>query len=384
MSLKILRVLSLLIGAGLVVAACGGQKPGNVPPPAKPISLADTPTALPPATPMPAPATAISTATFTPEPATPLPTATAVPLPEPLPAAPSFTPCAEPDTSVGQGMPAGKYGPWASRQLLAYSDDGLHFTRANRILINQADVPNALVTPDGEIRVYFVLFCPAELFNRLGVAVSQDAEIWDYYLVNVRGLDTIQPQPVDPTVVLTPDGRYRLYFTSAPPGRESKPRSYSAVSDDGFTFEVEPGERFAVEGQHVLDPNLLLIGNTWYYFAGGVPQSNYHATSADGLTFTRQADIALNNFLFANGIALPNGYRYYGFVQTPGKKTALYSAFSVDGETWALDSAPLLEVDESTGLESEGVKDPAVARLPDGRYLLVYGTIIPGYPVHNK
>lgn len=277
-------------------------------------------------------------------------------------------------------MPAGKYGPWASRQLLAFSDDGVHFTRANRILINQADVPNALVTPGGEIRVYFVLFCPAEQFNRLGVAVSRDAENWQYYLVDVRGLENIQPQPVDPTVVLTPNGQYRLYFTSAPPGRGSKPRSYSAISDDGFTFEMEAGERFAVEGQHVLDPNVLQIGDTWHYFAGGVPQSNYHATSPDGLTFARQADITLNNFLFANGAALPNGYRYYGFVQTSGEKTALYSAFSEDGKTWTLESAPLLEVDESTGLESEGVKDPAVTRLPDGRYLLVYGTIIPGYP----
>ncbi len=308
------------------------------------------------------------------------------PAPEPTaePAAPlitaeTFTPCAEPDFNVGQEMQAAsKYGPWATRLMLAFSDNGRTFTRANQILFNHADVPNAITTPDGEIRVFFVAFCPAQMFNQLAVAVSRDAVSWTYYRATVNGLETRQPAPVDPTVVMTEDGRYRLYFTSAPPGAGSAPRTYSAISTDGLTFDLE-GERFAVEGQPVLDPNLLKIGDTWHYFAGGLPQTNYHAISTDGLTFTRMDDIWLENFMFANGYPMPDGYRYYGFVQELGALT-MYAAFSADGESWTLDAEPLLEVDESSGLESVALKDPAITQLPDGRYLLIYGTIIPGFP----
>lgn len=350
----------MLIG---LLAACGGQPaaPSPQPPPtAKPL----------PPTPPPPPPTAANP-----------PPPTAVPPAEPAPtpiAADTFTPCAEPDFSVGQEMQSeGKYGPWATRLMIAFSDNGRTFTRANQILFNHADVPNAITTPDGEIRVFFVAFCPAQMFNQLAVAVSRDAISWTYYRVMVNGLETRQPAPVDPTVVLTEDGRYRLYFTSAPVGEGSTPRTYSAISSNGLTYELE-GERFAIEGQPVLDPNLLKIGDTWHYFAGGLPQTNYHAVSTDGLTFTRMDDIWLENFMFANGCAMPDGYRYYGFVQEPGRLT-MYTAFSSDGESWTLEGT-LMEVDESLGLESVAVKDPAITQLPDGRYLLIYGTIIPGFP----
>lgn len=290
-----------------------------------------------------------------------------------------FTPCS------GFGEPVeneqGKIGPWASRLMIAFSEDGLNFTRTNQIFADQSDVPDVLIMPNGEIRAYFVTMCPDEVRNQIVVAVSKDAVNWVYKKVILTNMDEIQPIAVDPTVEFTPQGQIRLYFTSSPAYPDSSPQSYSAISKDGYTFEMESGPRFGVEGAHVLDPTVLQIGDTWHYFGGGMPGINYHATSPDGLNFTRQDDLQIDRFLFANGLAVEGGYRYYGFVQEPGTPVAsIYSVFTDDGITWQLDDGVRLEVDESAGLESYGVKDPAVAQLPDGRYLMIYSTVIPEYP----
>ncbi len=292
-----------------------------------------------------------------------------------------FTPC----TGYGEPMAEteqGKLGPWASRLMIAFSEDGLQFEAADQILSDQADVPDAIVMPDGQVGVYYVTLCPEEVRNQIVVAVTRDGVEWVYKRVEVTGMQEIQPIAVDPTVEYTPAGRMRLYFTSAPASPDSDPQSYSAISDDGYTFEMEAGSRFTVEDAHVLDPTVLLIGDTWHYYAGGLPGTNYHATSPDGLEFTRQDNTKVADFLFANGIAVEGGYRYYGFIQQPGTGIAsIYSVFTADGQTWQLEDGVRLELNESSALEAVGVKDPAVIQLPDGRYLMIYSTVIPDYPI---
>ncbi len=292
-----------------------------------------------------------------------------------------FTPCSGYNATTPDGKPQQGLGPWASRLMLAFSDDGLNFPRANQILADQADVPDTLVTGDGEIRVYFIIMCPEEVRNKVVVALSRDAVSWTYKKTTINGLEGLIPAAVDPTVERTPDGKYRLYFTSAPQeGGFEGARSYSAISEDGYTFTREDGERFAQEGGMALAPNVLLIGGTWHYFAGGVPGSNYHATSTDGLNFTRADNFMIENILMANGLAVDGGYRYYGFVQRRDAPSYIRSLFTTDGVTWTVDPGNRLELDTSNGLESGGVKDPGVTRLPDGRYLMIYSTIIQGYP----
>lgn len=294
-----------------------------------------------------------------------------------------FTPC------TGFGDPIsekeqGKMGPWASRLMIAFSDDGLNFVSINQILSDQADVPDAILMPDGEVRVYYVTMCPDEVRNEIVVAVSRDAVEWTYKSVIINGMQDIQPIAVDPTVEYSQDGRIRMYFTAPPASPNSSPQSYSAISADGYVFEMEPETRFGVEDSHVLDPTVLLIGDTWHYFAGGLPGSNYHATSPDGLNFTRQENVVVNDFLFANGIAVEGGYRYYGFIQQAGTGIAsIYSVFTTDGQIWEIDNGVRLQLDESSSLEAVGVKDPAVVQLPDGRYLMIYSTIIPEYPINQ-
>lgn len=262
--------------------------------------------------------------------------------------------------------------------MIAYSNDSLNFTHANRVLISQADVPNAITTPDGEVRVYFIFFCLEEVRNKLVVAVSRDTINWTYRKVNVENTRELH-FTVDPTVELLPEGRYRLYFTSIPGKADQQGenmRSYSAISDDGFMFTLEPGVRFAVTGQDVLDPSLLLIGQTWHYFAEGSPDWNYHATCTDGLNFTCQDNFMLENILMSNGLTVDGGYRYYGFVQDQG---AMHnrSLFTPEGVSWIVDPGNRLELEAANGLEAIGVKDSAVTRLVDGRYLMIYSTFNP-------
>lgn len=301
-----------------------------------------------------------------------------------------FTPC------TGYGTPprgaAGQLGPWANRLMIAYSDDGLTWTRANRILSDQADVPDAIVDDDGVLRVYYVTWCPQEVHNKTVVALSSDGgQTWRYRRVRINGLAPGQPDAVDPDIVRTPDGKWRLYFTSAPPGPGGgPPRTYSALSDDGFTFQLETGYRLSVESRGVLDPSALLIGDTWHLFAGGqvtTPGANWHATSTDGLNFTRQADFSTGNMTMANGLAVEGGYRFYGFRLAANPPPpppaippmAIYSIFTTDGVTWKVDSEARLSPDPSASLEALGVKDPAVARLRNGRYIMIYVTTIPEY-----
>lgn len=86
---------------------------------------------------------------------------------------------------------AGSLGPWCARILVATSNDGRDFSRANRagcVVCDQADVPCAVVAEDGEIWLYFVTWA-REFRNRIIVARSRDLEAWDFEPVRVRGLD---------------------------------------------------------------------------------------------------------------------------------------------------------------------------------------------------
>ncbi len=290
-----------------------------------------------------------------------------------------FTPC----SGAGTAPPNAREGPWSNRLMIAYSGDGLTWTRAKRAVADQADVPDAIVDDQGTLRVYYVTWCPAEVHNRTVVALSADNGVtWSYHRVTINGLAGGQPSPVDPDIVRTADGRWRLYFTSAAPGQGSTPHTYSAISEDGFTFQVESGARLIVTDKQVLDPSAIRIGTAWHLFAGGNqgnPGENWHATSTDGLNFRQEGNFFTGGIIMSNGLAVDGGYRFYGFKRsaaTPAGDWAIYSVFTPDGITWTVESGTRLTGDLSSGLESDLVKDSAVAHLPDGRYVMIYVTEI--------
>jgi predicted GH43/DUF377 family glycosyl hydrolase len=80
--------------------------------------------------------------------------------------------------------------------------------------------------------------------------------------------------------------------------------------------------------------------------------------------------------MFANGIEVSGGYRFYCFDVESPPSHRIWSIFSTDGETWEVEGK-ILDVDVATGFESVFVRDPAVLQIPDGTYVMFYTTRIP-------
>ena len=161
------------------------------------------------------------------------------------------------------------------------------------------------------------------------------------------------------------------------------PRSISAVSPDGVSYTVEPGVRFAIEGRSVIDCAVALHRGVFHLFAPdngpglppGAPRppgpdrapitpspsppgTGYHATSVDGLTFTRAADVTV-----------AGQRRWLGNAQSDGAAITFigtgqggpWTATSPDGIAWQLDPTPI---------RLPGA-DPGAVRLRDGSWIVV-------------
>ena len=111
-------------------------------------------------------------------------------------------------------------------------------------------------------------------------------------------LDTLPPgydRAFDPTPVTLPDGRFRLYFTSKQGGGNTA--IFSALSKDAIHYTLEPGMRFGVDGENVVDCSVAKLGDTWHLYAP-VPRENgraYHAVSKDGLQFEQQPEVNVSS-----------------------------------------------------------------------------------------
>jgi hypothetical protein len=207
---------------------------------------------------------------------------------------------------------------------------------------------------------------------------GDDGRIWgDPQPIVMAKMDAALAPPFDPALVALPDGRVRMYFithtgTDAAPGPTAV---HSAVSTDAVNFDYEPGVRFTVPGRVVVDCAAALHDGVFHLvvpdngtpaeFLGrrrsGEPQpggNGYHATSTDGLTFTRKADLPLpstRDRWFGN--LLSDGTQLLFFGTGPGP----WPMTSADGMQWAKPAVPV---------RMPGI-DPSVVRLRDSSWLVV-------------
>jgi len=149
--------------------------------------------------------------------------------------------------------------------------------------------------------------------------------------------------------------------------------TYSAISDDGVTYDFEPGARFDMSNKPVIDPAVIMFRAQWHFSAPiGAPQEGaYHLVSNDGLLFQPRppypSDNTHNwtgNFVAVNDTVL----RFYGSGQ------ALWYKQSSDAQSWG----PFVATNVMGG-------DPSVVLTRNGRYLMVY--VGPRYPtgiVHTE
>ena len=254
-------------------------------------------------------------------------------------------------------------GPWHDDLYVSRSENGLRFEQPGKLVVRHGGVPSLAVAKDGRIFLVFQWFSfdSPKGFDKIAVMVSSDGgETWsEPRVVEISGLPEGHSNPCDPMLVVLEDGRFRLYFTCSPrPGERA--RTLSAISEDGYRFRVEPGDRFADPKKDVLDPAVVFFKGKWHYYAPipGERGRAYHAVSDDGLSFQRLPDVEVEGMDFL-GCAVVDGevLRFYG--TGPG---GVRSATSDDGERWTVER----------GVRVEGGADPGVAKLPDGRWLMVY------------
>lgn len=260
--------------------------------------------------------------------------------------------------------------PLQNRLLIAVSLDGLNFTKLNKIFYNFADVPDAVVASNGKVYAYFQGIIEP-LHDIISVGISDDGlNNWNFQPVRIIGTESWLVRPCDPDIVYK-NGQFRLYFTGDPIN-DHIPETYSAVSNDGINFMLENDFRFSGGNLPVLDPSLLWIGDSLHYFAGGKsPTLNWHAVSTDGLNFIQLTDFNASGMMMSNGIKVNNGYRFYGFMNSPPQN--IRSIFSLDGKIWNADSGIRLQLDTLNILEAMYVKDPAIV-FKDSIFIMYYVT----------
>lgn len=277
---------------------------------------------------------------------------------------------------TGADESSGVETPGRRRLMTATSADGVTFARTGEIVTDQANVPDMVMDADGTLYLYFSGWEVGDRQNALGVAVSEDqGTTWTFHQVTIAGGPDMTHSG-DPDVVLLEDGTFRLYSTFALPKTTTQAIFFSD-SEDGIAFDY--GGIAFQSSPAALDSNTYLVGDTWHmYTLVGETIDSYHATSDDGIAFERQSrdafEIRGQKMVMSNVLPFEGGYRMYGFAP---RAADIRSFWSTDGETWAAEDGVRLSLDASGGLESEYVKDPAVIRLEDGTYLMVYVTQIP-------
>jgi hypothetical protein len=287
------------------------------------------------------------------------------------------------------------------RILLAKSNDGLHFTRLNKIISDRASVPAMMIDSDGNLRIYFIQVACKEqnLRNAPVVAISYDqGQTWVYKRLNIEAPSEApqckepggNPPPVDPYVVLMKDG-YRLYATCPKPsGTQQIPMTFVFFSNDGINFS-NGKPTYVPAGGRALDPVVVRIGSQWHLFNGDEKGGVLHALSNDGITFTETAKFCPFKFTNIDGsqrcymigkgsLILDSSIRLYVFGNTP--QEGFKSIVSSDGESWTMEQSGgeyVLSVQNSS-FEYHEIASPTVVKLTDGSYLMAYETVIPGTP----
>lgn len=281
-------------------------------------------------------------------------------------------------------------GPW-NRDVLAY-----RVSRSGAVekvaTFERAGVPTIARMQDGRLiaaHQHFPADDPAS-FDKVAVHFSSDdGATWTGpQVIRVDGLPEGMRFPFDPTLVPLPDGRVRLYFTGNLRGfGPSTPAIHSAISTDGVSYTYEPDARFAVVGRSVIDCAVALHRGVFHLFApdngagndpgrrrDDEPAENrpregrgYHATSTDGLAFTRVEDVQIEGRRSWLGNAFSDGEQIT-FLGTgdPGpqrdgvRRAGMWLATSTDGRAWRLGDSP-----------PAGGADPGAVPTRDGGLVIV-------------
>ena len=202
------------------------------------------------------------------------------------------TPVAAPPNSSGNG-------PWIVKVVLRTSTDGITFS-GGETLMDQAGVPNLLVTSNGDTYAYYQDWANG---NVMGVAIQRaGSKSWTRYKIHVSGFN-IAPggaNGVDPSAVELPNGQIRVFWM------QGATNIYSATSakgkGNGIIFKFDGKTALNGYSGRVFDPTVVRTNSGWAMWVDseGTP---IYATSKNGKSFTAQT----GNPLFTNAKTFPWG-----------------------------------------------------------------------------
>lgn len=295
----------------------------------------------------------------------------------------------------GSLPPLPNNGPW-NNDVLVYRASGSGAVE-KVATFERAGVPTVARMKDGRLIAAHQHFPENDRENFDKVAArfsSDDGTTWSSpRVIQVAGLPEGMRFPFDPTLVPLLDGRVRLYFTGNM-GRgfgPSTPKIHSAISTDGVNYTYEPGVRFEVEGKMTIDCAVVLHQGVFHLFVphNGAPPtpgqrpaeppgegSGFHATSPDGLKFTRVDDVQVEGRRRWLGNAQSDGKQITffgtgeGYSTNPGNlpRGGIWMATSPDGQRWKLTPNPAV-----------GGADPGAVQTRDGGWIFV----VTGPPVRR-
>lgn len=188
-------------------------------------------------------------------------------------------------------------GPWVVRVVLRSSTDGQSFS-GGETLMDQAGVPNLLVTSSGDTYAYYQDWANG---NVMGVAIQRaGSKSWQRYKIHVSGFN-ISPggaNGVDPSAIELPNGQIRVFWM------QGSSNIYSATSakgsGNGIIFKFDGKTALKNFSGKVFDPTVVKTRSGWAMWVDseGTP---VYATSKDGKSFIAKS----GNPLFSDPKTFP-------------------------------------------------------------------------------
>jgi len=229
--------------------------------------------------------------------------------------------------TLSLAVPAGfaqQITPWDDTLFACLSGDAVNFTPVVSAQY-RAGVPCLAADSNGNMAALYNWF-PGGVpgtpdWNSIAVRISRDGgmSFSQPVAITINGLPASASPPADPSLVALPDGSWRLYFTCAPRAGQNAV-TLSATSTDLLTYTLEAGRRMNLPGQNLLDPSVILFNGVWHFFAPrpGIAHGAIHATSTDGLNFTRIDDVVVagrtDTKFWGNAMVLGGTLYFYGTI----------------------------------------------------------------------
>lgn len=284
---------------------------------------------------------------------------------------------------TSRATPQSRSGPSVLR--IAQSRDGLAFADTGKAFLQNASSPSLVRLPSGQIIATFD-YAPDPSARTTGMAVSRSAD---------DGRTWSRPRPIrfvgsglpagrcgHPTLVLMPSGLLRMYFVALGTDRDAKRESgpedreaceiLSAVSRNGLEYKPDRDVQIPLEGGWELHPTAVRIERRIDLYVDALdapeagPKNRYglalRVTSQDGRHFRPAVPLRTSGLDFV-GSVVAAGSRLRAYLSGDD---GIRSMASNDGVVWKPED----------GIRLAKGFAPAVVRLKDETYLMMYGVAL--------